>query len=427
MAKFYTIDPNTCSMEELEAAIRECKGQEDYFHNMEQSCKRFINSQYGALANKYYNCSNVDIAESITLQGQDLIKYSVRVVNAYFTNQWCGDIDAHRRIANYMLKKFPDFDVNDFMQRAVQPFSFGETQTLQIYGDTDSAYITLQSLIEACGISADKETDFVLAVNNEVLADYLEKMFDQYAVDFNCKKNLEKFELEKIARTVIMLAKKKYIMDLSWKEPDIHVQPLHKIVYKGIEVIQGSIPGFCRDCMKDFIKYMLGYLNRSELPTYAGIVKKLKEIKSKFVMQSPNEICKGFSMKDYDKYIRHDADYIEYQSNPETGKQIVVPIHVRAAAIYNYTLNTHATKYKTKYNTIKKGDKVKFYYTTDKNEKGDPEVFGFMPDEFPAEFAPKMDFDEQFKKMIMDPLNRIITTAGFEEVPYTLTYSAGLW
>jgi hypothetical protein len=54
-------------------------------------------------------------------------------------------------------------------------------------------------------------------------------------------------------------------------------------------------------------------------------------------------------------------------------------------------------------------------------------VFSFIPDAYPIEFAPKMDVDEQFTKMVLDPLNRIITILGFFEVPKNLTYSSGLF
>ena len=85
------------------------------------------------------------------------------------------------------------------------------------------------------------------------------------------------------------------------------------------------------------------------------------------------------------------------------------------------TLFRSAAKYKSKYSFIKQGDKIKFYYT-----KGGG-VFSFIPDAFPLEFAPKMDVDEQFTKMMLDPLNRIIGIIGFADVPKTLTYSSGLF
>ena len=411
--KFYNIDPETCSMEELAAAIKDCKNKEDYYHNLEQSAKIFINSMYGAMANKFYYNSNIAMAESITLQGQDLIKYSVKVVNYYFSKLWPTDEVAHTKVAEYMKRHFPDFDVEKFMEYAKQPVQFGET--LQIYGDTDSAYISLQSVIDTCNIPIEQETYFVLAINEGVLSEYLEQMFDRYAADFNCPKNLEKFELEKIARSVIMLAKKKYIMDISWKEPDVHVAPVHSLVYKGIEVIQGSTPDFCRECMKEFIKFMLEKIDAGQKPEYDAIIRKLKELKTKFSMQNPNEISKSFGMSDYEKYILDDKKEIKY--TPDT----VCPIHVRAAAVYNNMLYNKAKRYKSKYNIIHKGDKVKFYYTADNG------VFAFLPNEFPGEFAPKMDIDLQFEKMVLEPLNRIIEASGYPKVSSALTFSVGLW
>ena len=365
------------------------------------------------MANKFYYNSNIAMAESITLQGQDLIKYSVKVVNYYFSKLWPADEVAHTKVAEYMKRHFPDFDVEKFMEYAKQPVQFGET--LQIYGETDSAYISLQPVIDTCNIPIEQETYFVLAINEGVLSEYLEQMFDRYAADFNCPKNLEKFELEKIARSVIMLAKKKYIMDISWKEPDVHVAPVHSLVYKGIEVIQGSTPDFCRECMKEFIKFMLEKIDAGQKPEYDAIIRKLKELKTKFSMQNPNEISKSFGMSDYEKYILDDKKEIKY--TPDT----VCPIHVRAAAVYNNMLYNKAKRYKSKYNIIHKGDKVKFYYTADNG------VFAFLPNEFPGEFAPKMDIDLQFEKMVLEPLNRIIEASGYPKVSSALTFSVGLW
>lgn len=414
MGKFYNIDPETCSMEELAAAIKACKLAEDDYNNKQLSCKIFINSIYGAMANQYYYNSNISMAESITLQGQDLIKYSVIVVNDYFRNYWNTDEETHKNIAEYMKKRFKDFDVDKFLVSAKNPVGFGET--LQIYGDTDSAYISLQPIIDSCNIPLEMETDFVLAVNDCILANYLDIMFNKYAEKFNCPKNLEKFELEKIARSVIMLAKKKYIMDISWKEPDVHVAPLHSVVYKGIEVIQGSTPDFCRECMKDFIKFMLGKIADGKKPEYIEIVNKLKEIKTKFSMQNPNDISKSFAMSDYEKYI-----YDDKKSQIVFTQGTVCPLHVRAAATYNNMLYNKAKKYKSKYKIIHKGDKVKFYYTSSDT------VFGFIPNEFPVEFAPKMDIDLQFEKMVLEPLNRIIEASGYPKVSSALTFSVGLW
>ena len=137
MAKFYNIDPETCSKEELLQAISDSQDAENMYHDEEQACKIFLNSCYGALANSYYSCSNLDIAESITLQGQDLIKYSAKAVDDYFKNDWPTDYDAHEAVADALKKKFPEFDKERFLEMAKNQVSVG--QTLEIYGDTDSS------------------------------------------------------------------------------------------------------------------------------------------------------------------------------------------------------------------------------------------------------------------------------------------------
>lgn len=415
MENNYSIDPNTCSKEELIAAIKKCKDAEKQSDAKQLGAKLFINSVYGAMANQYYYNSNVEMAESVTLQGQDLIKFSTAEVNSYFKNIWSEDTATHNKIAEYMKSKFKDFDVDSFLNNAKRDIAFKDT--LQVYGDTDSSYITLQPVIDSCNIPHEQETEFVLALNECILADYLNSRFEAYAMRYNCPKNIEKFELEKIARSVIMLAKKKYVMDISWKEPDVHVSPQHAIVYKGIEVIQGSTPNFCRDEMKEFIKYVLKEIDEHGIPKFDGVVNKLKELKVKFSMQNPNEICKSFGMSDYEKYIHNDklATGVVYEQG------ITTPIHVRAAATYNNMLYNKAKRYKSKYKIIHKGDKVKFYYVTD------TDVFAFLPNEFPVEFAPKMNIDLQFEKMVLEPLNRIIEACGYSKVSSSLTYSKGLW
>lgn len=414
MGKYYSVDPETCSIEELKAAIEECNNKAEFFEACQLGVKLFLNSVYGAMASAYYVCNNLSIAESITLQGQDLIKYSMKVINLYFKDKWHLDTEVHNAIADKMLEKYPDFDKDAFMKMAAQPLQFGET--LQCYGDTDSAYVTLEPVIRQCGIKPEQSTDFILILNDCMLADYLNDQFERYAQEWNCPENKENFELEKIARLVMMQAKKKYVMDIAWTDDGTFHKPLHKVVYKGIEVVQGSTPDFCRQEMKKFITYVLEELNAGRELVYGNLVAKLKEAKVRFGMQSPNDISKSFKISDYEKYVKNDkGEIIEFYGDT------TCPFHVRGAAVYNNMLYNSASKYKSKYSFIKRGDKIKFYYT-----KGGG-VFSFIPDAYPIEFAPKMDVDEQFTKMVLDPLNRIITILGFFEVPKNLTYSSGLF
>lgn len=91
-----------------------------YNNNMEDSAKRLkkldlkqnaikllINSIYGAFGNKWFYFYNPDIAQSITLQGQDLIKFSIKAVNFYFQEKWHNDTELHEilGIADLEVKK----------------------------------------------------------------------------------------------------------------------------------------------------------------------------------------------------------------------------------------------------------------------------------------------------------------------------------
>jgi hypothetical protein len=46
---------------------------------------------------------------------------------------------------------------------------------------------------------------------------------------------------------------------------------------------------------------------------------------------------------------------------------------------------------------------------------------------FPIEFAPPIDIDPQFEKMLLSPLNRIVVAMGYFEIPPTLTYTPSLF
>ena len=420
--KFYDIDPETCSLEELESAIEKVENKEEYYHTMEQSAKVFINSIYGVFGTDFYNLSNTDLAESVTLQGQHLIKFSVDQINNYYINKWNSDTEAHKAIAEKMKSMFPDFDSENFLTLAASnPLTFS---TLQAYGDTDSAYITFQPIIDACHIPVEQQVAFDVAVYECAMEEFLNERFEYYAKIFNCKENLEKFELEKISRTIIMLAKKNYMCDVAWVDTGDYLPPLSHITYTGYDVVKGGTPDFCRDEMKKFTEFVLEKLNNGIKPTQGEIVKKLREIKTRFAMQSPNDISKATSISNYESFIKDDKSFqgIEYfEVRNKKGTVIPPPIHVRAAAIYNNMLFNKAKKYITKYNLLKSGDKVKMYYI---NEN---EVFGFIPDHYPAEFAPAMDLDTQFDKVLLSPLNRIISALGYDEVPPALTYRTRLF
>jgi len=64
---------------------------------------------------------------------------------------------------------------------------------------------------------------------------------------------------------------------------------------------------------------------------------------------------------------------------------------------------------------IRSSDKINFYFVKIKNIN-DNNVFGFLQGNYPYEFAPPIDYDEQFSKTILDPINRFIEAMGHNPI-----------
>ena len=96
---------------------------------------------------------------------------------------------------------------------------------------------------------------------------------------------------------------------------------------------------------------------------------------------------------------------------------------MKAAGLGNYMLFKNK-KFLSKYSILKTSSKCKFYYTTDPVV----EVFGFEPGKFPAEYAPGVDYEIQFQKVILDPLNRLISDVlGYQPLNPALTFTNALF
>ena len=179
------IDPETCPIEELERVQKLCKREEDYWNTMQLSAKTFINSVYGVFGTNFFNLANIDIAESITLQGQDLIKYSVKQVNGYFKELWHNDFEGHKRVSDIMINEygFKDFDRENFERLAKEPLQFN---SLQIYGDsvvgdslilTDSGEMRIEDMFNECCYSDSSDKIRAIGSKRKVYT-----MGDEYPV-----------------------------------------------------------------------------------------------------------------------------------------------------------------------------------------------------------------------------------------------------
>lgn len=111
------LDYSTLSKEEIESFktfAKNCASQE-------QSIKLTINSIYGAFGNEFFHFYNSDIAETITLQGQEAIRHTEKMIEMYFHEIFHKDVELHKKLGvpeGYVVPKIKG--------------------TIYKYGDTDS-------------------------------------------------------------------------------------------------------------------------------------------------------------------------------------------------------------------------------------------------------------------------------------------------
>jgi len=375
------------TLDELKQKYKDTEDLINQYFNQEQSVKRILNSIYGAFGNEYFYFFNINIAESITLQGQNAILYTEKMVNMYFTDFWHKDKELHEKLGI------------EVKGQVIKP--------VVIYIDTDSCYLSFEEALTKSTWSGS-EKDFISDIYKYRLNDYIKKVLQKYA-DGYATENFLDFELESIAKNAIWLAKKKYIQNIVWADPGNHYDPLTKIKTKGFEIIQSSTPLFARKRLNDAIKLILG---KDDL-TLSEIVQFLKEAKKEFKVANIEDICYNLKMNNYQKYIVSDVDTFEFASG--------CPMTVRSAGYYNFLLNS--SKFKNKYQLIDNAEKLKMYHTTDK----DCNVFAFKAGSHPYEFAPPIDYEEQFEKCMIDPLNRVLSAIGMKTLDRNLIYSTALF
>lgn len=386
------------SKDEAELLIKHYEELSAKYTAYEQAVKVTLNSIYGAFGNKWFHFFNIDIAESITLQGQNAILYSEEILNKYFQEFFHKDKAVHEKF-NIKVK-------HQLEKPSV------------IYIDTDSCYVQFEEMYNSIEwiderISIDT---FILELYNFRLKDYIVKAMEKYAVKRNTD-NFLVFELETIAYGGIWMSKKKYIQNIAWDDKlestDRHPS-LKKIKTIGFDTIQSSTPSFARNKLVEALKILFKKHQKPTAEDLQELVNFMKQAKKEFKLADVDDISFNKRTNNIEKYIVDDQ--IELQFG------LKCPPNVKAAGFYNYLLNNNK-KYKNKYKLIGNGEKLKIYHVNGNIS----DTFAYMPGEHPYEFAPPVDYDMQFEKSMIDPLNRVLKAIGLQSLDTNLIYASALF
>ena len=331
------------------------------FNNIQMARKIQLNSAYGAIGNQYFRYYSLANAEAITLSGQLSIRWIENKMNSYI---------------NKILKtKEVDY---------------------VIASDTDSIYLNLGSLVETVFKGREKSDKSVLRFLEKVcdveFEKYIQNSYEALATTVNAYDQKMFMKRENIANKGIWTAKKRYILNVWNSEGVQYAEP--KLKMMGIEAVKSSTPAACRTAIKDALKVIMNG-TESDVQEFVGNFRK------EFETMPPEDIAFPRGCNGVGKF-----------SNPATIYSKGTPIHVRGALLYNF----HAKKNKVthKYPLIQEGEKVKFLYLRRPNKINENVIsfFQTLPKEFGLDKY--IDFDLQFQKSFLDPLQVIMDTINWK-------------
>jgi hypothetical protein len=250
----------------------------------------------------------------------------------------------------------------------------------------------------------ENELDFIQGIDHFRIGGYFKKCLEDYAESYGVK-NREDFELERISESVINIAKKKYIQHIVY-EDGIPYDRLTYIFPKGVELVRSSTPAFAREKIVHIVKYLFSHPDTFNIK---DLLKLVKDLRREFELADIDDISMQSSVSNYETKVLDDKDKLSFVSGAHFA--------VKASAYHNYLLHAdHSLQ--SKYEFIKSGTKIKYYYV--KNNRMN-DIFAYIRGSYPMEMAPEIDFDLQFHKSILSPINSIIEPLGMPEITKRLS------
>ena len=454
-------------VELLKRKSSDLKKEVDYYNALQLALKLVLNGSYGAFATSYFILYNNHVAGTITAQGRDLTKTMDKVNEDYWYKQWQDDHELHFKLGIKDVSKI------------------SKDEPVSIYADTDSLFVSFKPAMDHCvwknlifnsdylesinqkfiilcpyelkvdnvncvGIAKDTyelgnlikndhslllfdglfvkdrglnkmidsgvftseirwnwntEQDLIQGLDFFRYGQYFKDCLENYANSFGVE-NKEDFELERISESMINIAKKKYICHITY-EDGIPFERLSYLYPKGVELVRSSTPAFAREKIVGIVKYLFSHPDTFNIK---DLLKLVKNLRKEFELADIDDISMQSSCSNYDIKVLNDKSLpLQFVSGAHFA--------VKSAAHYNYLLSQNKD-WQQKYEFIKSGTKIKYYVCKDKSIT---DMFAYIRGSLPMEFAPPIDYDTQFEKSILSPVNSIIEPLGMPEITKRLS------
>lgn len=189
---------------------------------------------------------------------------------------------------------------------------------------------------------------------------------------------------EVIAEKAIFIAKKRYIMKIWDSEGVRFAEPHFKMM--GIDLVRSSTPEFSKKYLKDSINILLDG-NEQDVSNF------ISSVRTKFMNASLSSIAKVSSISK-----------LNYKLDEKS-----IPINARAAIVSNNYIAKH---FNGRFQQLVSGEKVKMLYLIKNNPLGS-NIFAFNNEDFALHFKDYIDWDTNFEKFFLSPLEIMTKPLGY--------------
>jgi len=324
------------------------------YNNIQLAKKISLNSAYGAIGNNWFRYYDLLVAEAITTSGQLSIRWIERAVNKY---------------------------LNDLLKTSGEDYV--------IASDTDSIYVCFDRLVSMV-FTKEQETQkivrFLDNVAREKIEPFIEKSYQSLHEYINSYEQKMEMSREVIADKGIWTAKKRYILNV-WDNEGVQYKEA-QLKIMGIEAVKSSTPAPCREKIKQGLKIIMNGTEK-ELNVF------IQGFRKEFMNLPPEDIAYPRSVNGLSKFS--DASQLFAKG---------APIHCKGAILYNHLVRKR--KLGNKYPYIQEGDKIKFINLKQPNvyQCSAISFITKLPKEL--DFHKIVDYDVQFEKSFIEPLNFIL-------------------
>lgn len=346
------------STDELRVLHDEAKAKESFYNTSQLVQKVLINSVYGALGNQYFPLYNAQIAGAITSNGR------------YFI----------RKLANY---------VNEALQKLIP-----QDESYVVAGDTDSIYFTIAAFMDKYqtknpGLGINEYVDWADNFEKKIIQPVIQKCIQDFSDELNAyNTDVIGATREAIADAAVFADKKRYYARIRDDEGTRFPEDSPKIKVMGLEIAKSSTPKWSKKHLKEAIPSILDK-TESELKDW------LNELRKEYVNAPLNDIAhvSGISSLDY-----------------VLGEKSI-PIGSRAGLVYNkYIQENNLTD---RYTLIQPGNKYKLLFLIEPNPFNS-NIIAYANDSFVKELEGYVDYDTNFEKQFLKPLDLMIGALNWD-------------